>query len=116
MTMPVLPSTHTAQILAKALRECGLNEMAEKAAVGYYHDFLSPLDMPELALVGDLLDEAVIARNNGAINRYNAIVKLRLEVIEGKHDASHAESDAWASSPEGQIALRTLWGASRAKN
>jgi hypothetical protein len=45
---------HTKDILAAALREAGLKEMADRAETGYYHDFLSPLDAPCLQLDADL--------------------------------------------------------------
>ena len=45
---------HTKDMLANALREAGLDAMADKAATGYYHDFLSSLDLPELQLVTEL--------------------------------------------------------------
>lgn len=47
-------SEHTKDKLAAVLREVGLHEMAERAATGYYHDFLSPLDLPELTLIDHL--------------------------------------------------------------
>ena len=34
---------HTKDILARELTKAGLSEMAAKAAIGDYHDFLSPL-------------------------------------------------------------------------
>ena len=37
---------HTKDILASALLEAGEPELARMAALGYYHDFLSPLDLP----------------------------------------------------------------------
>jgi hypothetical protein len=46
---------HTKDMLAEALREVGLDAMADKAATGYYHDYLSPLDLPEMVLVNQLL-------------------------------------------------------------
>jgi hypothetical protein len=45
---------HTTDVLAAALRDAGLLEMAERAAEGYYHDYLSPLVMPEKQLVSEL--------------------------------------------------------------
>jgi hypothetical protein len=45
---------HTKDILAAELRKAGLDDMADKAAMGYYHDFLSPLATPSLQLAADL--------------------------------------------------------------
>jgi hypothetical protein len=94
---------HTKDMLAAALREVGLDKMADAAATGYYHDFLSPLDLPEMQLVQDL---AVAARNNAS--RAAAISALRQRVINGEFDASAEESDEWAASADGQDALRRL--------
>jgi hypothetical protein len=93
---------HTKDMLAEALRKCGLNEMADKAATGYYHDFLSPLDLPEMALVDDLAQASL------GNNAKDMILKLREDVMNGKYDANKEESDDWARSPEGQAAFALL--------
>jgi hypothetical protein len=93
---------HTKDKLAEALRGIGLDAMAAKAAEGYYHDFLSPLAMPEIALIGDLL----------AAGTPEAMA-LRQRVIDGDFDASTAESDEWAKSADGQAAFATLMGGRR---
>jgi hypothetical protein len=89
--------THTKDILAAALTEAGLTEMAARAATGYYHDFLSPLATPELQLAADLY--AVMTP---------AAMALRQRVIDGDFDASREEGDEWAASPEGQEAMGEL--------
>lgn len=94
---------HTKDMLAQALREVGLQGMAALAAQGYYHDFLSPLDLPEITLVENL---AQAARDNPL--QSDAILALRRRVIDGDFDASKEESDEWAASPEGQAAFRML--------
>ena len=94
--------THTKDALAEALRKCGLNEMADKAATGYYHDYLSPLDTPAMQLVNDLAEASM---GNPA---KDLILKLRQDVMDGKYDASREEGDEWAASPEGQAAFRSL--------
>lgn len=88
---------HTKDKLAEALRKIGLNEMADKAAKGWYHDFLSPLDFPELQLSMDL----------AAVGTPEALA-LRSRHHNGEFDASPAESEEWAKSPEGQAAMRML--------
>lgn len=90
---------HTKDLLAAALREAGLDDMADKAAEGYYHDFLSPLATPEMQLAEDL---AAIGTD--------AALALRERHINGEFDASVEESDVWADSPEGQDAMRGLLG------
>ena len=73
---------HTKDILADALRDAGLPIMAARAAEGYYHDYLSPLAMPEK--------------------------KLCERVKLGDYDASEEEEEAWASSPEGVAAMQAF--------
>lgn len=88
---------HTKDKLAAALRDIDLQEMADKAAAGYYHDFLSELDLPTIALVKDL--ERVGT---------TPALQLRKRVLEGEFDATKEEADAWAESPEGQETLSQL--------
>lgn len=95
---------HTKDKLAEALRAVGLDVMADEAATGYYHDFLSPLDTPELQLISDLMAVALINPNK------DAILELRERVMQGDFDASKEESDAWANSEEGQRAFKMLGG------
>jgi hypothetical protein len=99
---------HTKDMLAQALRDVGLDEMAAQAETGYYHDYLSPLDLPEVVLVNQLNIEAIAQENDP--DRQRAIMALRARVIDGDFDASQEESDAWANSPEGQAAFRKLIG------
>ena len=94
---------HTKDMLAEALREIGLTQMADKATTGWYHDFLSPLDLPEMQLANDL---AMAARDNES--RRAEILALRGRVIDGDFDAA-TEETAWAASPEGQDAMRHLF-------
>lgn len=90
---------HTTEILAGELEKAGLPEMAAKAREGYYHDYLSPLDTPCLQLASDLKKAGTPA----------ALV-LRQRAMNGDFDASKAESDEWAGSPEGQATFRRLRG------
>lgn len=96
---------HTKDMLAQALRDVGLNAMADKAATGYYHDYLSPLDLPEMQLVNDLMDATL-----DHPEKRDDIMLLRARVIQGQFDASNEESDAWAASAEGQAAFGALIG------
>lgn len=88
---------HTKDQLADALAAIGLTEMAAKAREGYYHDFLSPLDRPELTLVHELR----LIGTPGAM-------ALRQRAINGDFDARLEESEAWAKSADGQEASRQL--------
>jgi hypothetical protein len=94
---------HTKDMLADALMKLGLMDMSLKARGGYYHDYLSPLDMPEIQLVRDLADAATRVHD-----RQGQILDLRERVMHGEFDASKEESDDWAASEEGQAAFRML--------
>ena len=94
---------HTKDMLAGALWDVGLIEMAEAARGGYYHDFLSPLDTPTMQLVNDLA--AYACRSPERSKEINA---LRQRVMNGDFDASSEESDEWAASAEGQAAFNLL--------
>src|SRR5262245_51379349 len=98
---------HTKDVLAAALHDGALasggaltaagsrlHEMGRRAAQGYYHDFLSPLDMPEMQLVADLASVGT-----------PIAMELRQRAINGDFDANLAESEEWAASPEGQAAM-----------
>ena len=89
--------THTKDKLAAALFEAGLDDMAAKAAAGWYDDFLSPLATPCLHLVTDL--QAV----GGPV-----AMALAQRVVNGEFDSTREESEAWAASPEGQETMRAL--------
>ena len=95
---------HTKDKLADALREVGLHEMAAQAETGWYHEFLSPLAMPEMQLIRDLTD----AMNEREPDAGQPIAKLRKRVIDGDFDASTEESDKWASSPDGRETFSML--------
>jgi hypothetical protein len=86
---------HTKDILAAELAKAGLPEMAAKAATGYYHDFLSPLDLPSLQLVADL-ESAGTPEALGLLARH----------LEGEFDATREEANAWAASIDRLIAPR----------
>jgi acetyl-CoA acetyltransferase len=93
---------HTKDFLAQELRAAGLNEMADKAAQGYYHDFLSPLVAPELQLLSDLHAAGT-----------PAAMALHARHMNGEFDASKEESDEWAASEDGQAAFNELVGSVR---
>lgn len=88
---------HTKDILAAELKKADLPEMAAKAATGYYHDFLSPLDTPCLQLAEDLAKVGT-----------PAALAVRARHVNGEFDATEEESDDWAKSPEGRKAMRML--------
>jgi hypothetical protein len=89
---------HTKDKLAAALTEAGLGEMAAKAATGYYHTYLSPLDWPSVQLDDDLTAAGT-----------PAALELRERVDWGDFEASKEESDAWAMSEEGMNEMRGFY-------
>lgn len=99
---------HTTAKLARALRAIpGVPEdMIRRAGDGYYHDFLSPLDFPEIQLVKDLRDLA--SRPATPRNSRPLLREMAQRVTDGEFDASKEESDEWARSPEGQEAMAGL--------
>ena len=114
MIAPVPPDReHTTAKLGRALREVpepGPDPaMIARAEAGYYHDYLSPLALPELALVSELRAMADAPGRAGTPAR-RALLVIVSGVIDGDFDASPAESDAWAKSPEGVAAFRALTG------
>jgi hypothetical protein len=98
---------HTKDMLAQALRDVGLTDLADRAATGYYHDYLSPLDMPEIELMRDMARAAALEPD---VDKAKAIIALRERAKDGEFDASLAESEEWAASPEGQYAFSQLLG------
>ena len=88
---------HTKDKLAQALTEAGLHEMAAKAVTGYYHDFLSPLDLPEMQLDADL--HAAGTPEARALRRRHH---------DGEFDALIEEGEQWAASADWQETMRNL--------
>lgn len=88
---------HSKDFLAQELRAAGLLEMADKAANGYYHDYLSPLETPAVQLAADL----------SAVGTPQALM-IRARHLDGVFDATAAEGEEWAASPAGQAAFRGL--------
>ena len=87
---------HTKDKLAHALTEAGLHDMASMANVGYYHEFLSPLDLPGMQLDADL--QVVGTPEARALQERH---------YDGEFDASIEEGEQWAASMEN---LRRLIG------
>jgi hypothetical protein len=88
--------------LAKALEEAGLPAMAAYARRDYYNDYFSELDLPSVQLETDLVNA-----------RTPAAEALRKRHHAGEFDATKAEGDAWAETPEGKAAFEALSPAMR---
>lgn len=93
---------HTKDILADELRKAGLKKMADKAAAGHYHDFLSHLPDPAMQLLKDLTKADTPAAKS-----------LKARHMNGEFDATKEESDEWAASADGQTAFSQLVGTVR---
>lgn len=92
-----MPETPTTERLAVELVKAGAPPlMIEKARCGYYDDYKSELAMPIAQLVAD-------ATRAG-------LADIARRATDGEFDATKAESDAWARSPDGQAAFRELLG------
>jgi len=68
--------------------------LIERAERDEFHDFLSPLVFPQLALAEALKDDHRHA--------------LATRVLRGEFDATTAEAQAWADSPDGQATFAEL--------
>ena len=103
----------TCKRLADALRTipgCP-QEMIAVAGYGYYHDYKSPLAMPEVQLVRDL---GVLHNMPGLPAESQPLVADLIERVKGgEFDASKAESDEWMRSADGQAAMRQVTGGGR---
>lgn len=95
-----LDGEDTSTFLARILVDEGAPEwMVSLARDHHYHDFKSPLAMPEMQLLGDA--------------RANDLPRIAAWVIDGVFDATKVESDEWAKSPDGQAAFRELLGGAK---
>ena len=98
-----LPEGHTARVLAAALADAGAPPgMIRRAERGYYHDYLSPLAMPTVALVSELRNAANRAPDKAAARK---LMDLARAVANGDHDASRAEAEEWIASADGRDTL-----------
>lgn len=95
----------SSELLAKALDEAGLVGLAEMARADMFHDYRSDFIFPEMELEAAL--RAARDACPDAVRRVK-IEDIRLDVIEGKYDATKEEGDEWVASPEGQETFRKL--------
>jgi hypothetical protein len=87
----------SAERLAQELDKAHLHTLAVRARKDEFHDYRSPHALPEHVLVAELRKVGGRAAN-----------AIRQRVIDGEFDATRAESDAWAASPEGQAVMGEL--------
>lgn len=87
--------------LAEALDADGFHRLARRARADEFHDFLSPHPLPAHELVAEL-GEFPQQRASRLIDR----------IKKGDFDATEAEAEEWAKTPEGKLAMKGL-GVSR---
>jgi hypothetical protein len=100
----------SSQKLADALRAAGFDELADRAALDEFHDFLSPHESPAIRLAFEL---ASTARQAASVQQRNAAHFIRGRVVDGEFDATNEEADEWAQSREGRATTRSLRGRGR---
>jgi hypothetical protein len=96
----------TSKLLADALRKAGFLTLAMRAETNEFHDFFSPHALPDFALHDELA--AIIRDDKRSEKERDAAHMMRLRLIDGEFDATKAESDLWAESPEGRAAADLL--------
>ena len=101
-------SEHTTVKLAQALSVIpGVpQDMINRAQAGVYHDFLSPLDYPEVQLLSDL--QALAETPATPRDSRRLLRDMARRVMAGEFDASAEEARVWAESPEGRETFRQL--------
>lgn len=80
--------------LTEMLIKEGLRKMADKAKLGYYDDFESPIPAPIMELVKDF--------------QLSGRQDLAARAINGEWDSTREEAEQWAQSPDGQRVLGQL--------
>jgi hypothetical protein len=80
--------------------------MINQARAGYYHDYMSPIPMPDVQLVCDLRELNTRIPTPGGV--HGMIANLTSEVIDGKFEATLKEGEDWLLTDAGQAALASL--------
>ena len=80
--------------------------LINQARAGYYHDYMSPIPMPDVQLVCDLRELNERIPTPGGV--HGMIGNLTSEVIDGKFEATVKEGEDWLLSDAGQAALKSL--------
>ena len=98
-------TARTSERLAQVLHALALFDLEKMARADMFHDFLSPLDLPEMEL-----ERRLRAARDACPDKDRAarIEEVRQRHMQGDFDADKAESDAWAESEDGQEAFNML--------
>lgn len=99
-------TAETSRHLADVLKAAGLTELALRAEQDEFHDYLSPHAMPSAVLDAELVSVVMNDKNSERLRM--AAHHIRSRHHDGEFDASAAESDEWAASPEGMEAFAQL--------
>jgi hypothetical protein len=78
----------------------------EAARNGYWHDYVSPLNFPAMALVEHL--QILASQPTTSPESAKQIMELMRQVVNGEFDGTKEEADAWFKSPEGRKAMNDL--------
>lgn len=97
--------------LARALRDAGLDALADSALAYHYDDYFCPPEIDDGMNMQRLVADLTRARNreHRHIER-GRITAVITAVKEGEFDGTKAESEEWQASPDGQAAFRSLLG------
>ena len=87
----------SSEVLAAEIDKIGLTDLAKRARQDEFHDYQSPHTYPQHVLVDELQNAGLTAAR-----------RLIRRVINGEFDATRAEGDAWAASPEGKATIKSL--------
>lgn len=80
--------------------------LINQARAGYYHDYMSPIPMPDVQLVCDLRE--LNTKIETPVGVRGMINNLTSEVIDGKFEATLKEGEDWLLTDAGQAALASL--------
>lgn len=93
--------------LTAALREIGLDDLANRAALGEFNEFFGDHPVPLNALTKCLEAAHLVATDP---TQRVQITTLLLNTMTGRFDATDEEAEEWTRSEEGQRIMRELHG------
>jgi len=107
--VPRQPCESTPLFLARVLQAVGLDDMAHRARLGHYDDFVCPPDIMDGMEVQHLVAELTTAATNAKPKPRRKDIEAIIEAVkEGEFDATEVESKAWAESEDGLATFNQL--------
>jgi hypothetical protein len=103
----------TADYLARVLAELGAADLAERARAFHFDDYRCPPEVDGHNNIQRLVGHVDRWSRSSTPERRERARVVIAAAMEGEFDATRAESDAWAASPEGQATLAELLGVDR---